>query len=192
VPAVSVTATGGHASAPVAVTVTLPADATGDVVLKEGVTTLASAAASRGTAAFTLAGLSPGQHALVASYAGDANHEAASGVVRITVTAATSPAPGTADEPARGIAKVRWGNKPTAHTRGTAIVVVSSLAAGRAKVVLRTAKGTKVKALSVRIKNGKVRARLPRLAKGRYVLVVNVPGNDAVRKAKVTRTFRVK
>ena len=34
--------------------------------------------------------------------------------------------------------------------------------------------------------------RFPKLAEGAYTLVVKVPGNDAVDKAKVTRTFRVK
>ena len=123
----------------------------------------------------------------MASYAGDANHEAASGATRTTVTTA----PG-ADEPAKGIARVTWGTKPTAGKRGTVVVKVSELASGRAKVVLRTATGKKLKALSKRIRAGRVTVKLPRLAKGRYALVVKIPGNDAVVKARATRTFRVK
>lgn len=190
VPTVSVAATGGQAGAPVGVTVTVPAGATGNVVLTEGSTTLGTAATSAGKAVFALSGLVAGDHALVASYAGDANHEAASGLARITVT--TAPAPGTADEPVRGIAKVTWGTRPRAGKRGTAVVRVSELATGRATVVVRTAKGKKVTTARVRIKGGKARARLPRLTRGKYTLVVKVPGNDAVRSVKVTRTFRVR
>ncbi|NYE37379.1 hypothetical protein F4692_002512 [Nocardioides cavernae] len=191
VPTVSVAASGGQAGAPVGVSVTVPAGASGAVVLKEGATTLGTAATSAGRATFTLTGLAPGDHALVASYAGDANHHAASGLARIAVTAA-QPAPGSADTPVKGIAKVTWATRPTAGKRGTAVVEVSDLATGRATVVLRTAKGKKVESRTVRIKDGTVRARLPRLATGKYALVVKVPGNDAVRKVKVTRTFRVK
>lgn len=190
VPTVSVAATGGQAGAPVGVSVAVPADATGDVVLTEGTTTLGRATVSAGRASVTLTGLAAGDHALVASYVGDANHEAASGLARITVTA--TPAPGTADEPVRGIAKVTWGTKPRAGKRGTAVVRVSDLATGRAKVKVRTAAGKTVATLKVRIKGGKIRARLPKLARGTYSLVVKVPGNDAVGTAKVTRTFRVK
>jgi hypothetical protein len=191
VPTVAVTATGGRAGAPVGVTVRVPAAATGTVALKKAGATLGTAAVSGGTATLTLAGLPAGDHALVASYAGDSNHEPASGLARISVTAATPPA-GTADEPVRGVAKVRWATRPRAGKRGTAIVQVSELATGRATVVVRTAKGKKVRARAVRIRQGRARIRLPKLIRGRYALVVKVPGNDSVRKAKVTRTFRVK
>jgi len=166
----------------------VPADAAGHVVLKDGGAALDTATVVSRRAGFTLSGLAAGEHALVASYSGDGNHEAASGLARVTVTAA----PGTADEPVRGIAKVTWGTKPTAGRRGTAVVRVSPLATGKAKVVVRSAKGRKVTGLSVRIRNGKVRARLPRLARGTYTLVVKVPGNASVGTAKVSRTFRVK
>jgi hypothetical protein len=190
VPAVGVTATGGQSGAPVTVTVTVPADATGNVVLKDGAATVGNAAIAAGSATFTLAGLAAGEHALVASYAGDTNHEAASGVTRVSVTAAA------VDEPVAGIAKVSWGTRPTAGKRGTAVIKVSELAEGKATAVVRTVtkagKGKKVKALTARIKNGKVTFKLPKLGKGKYALVVKVPGNDDVAKAKVTRTFRVK
>ncbi|MGF9755470.1 Ig-like domain-containing protein [Microvirga sp. 0TCS3.31] len=190
VPSVGVTTAGGQDGAAVSVRVTVPADATGTVVLKEGASTLGTAAVAGGAASFTVSGLTAGEHALVASYTGDANHEAASGTTRTTVTAPTT---GTVtDQPARGIAKVTWGTRPTPGKRGTVVVKVSELASGKAALVLRTAAGKKLKALSKRIKAGTVTVRLPRLARGRYTLVVKVPGNDAVARARATRTFRVK
>jgi hypothetical protein len=188
VPSVGVPAPGGADRAAVSVRVTVPADATGTVVLKKGASILGTAAVAGGAASLTVSGLAAGEHALVASYAGDANHEAASGTTRTTVTTA---APG-ADQPLKGIARVAWGTKPTAGRRGTVVVKVSELASGKAKVVLRTATGKKVTALSKRIRSGTVTVKLPRLTKGRYALVVKVPGNDAVAKARATRTFRVK
>jgi hypothetical protein len=187
VPSVGVTAAGGQDGAAVSVRVTVPADATGTVVLKEGARTLGTAVVAGGAATFAVSGLGAGEHALVASYSGDANHEAGSGTTRTTVS--TAPA---VDEPVKGVARTTWGTRPTAGKRGTVVVRTSELASGKAKVVVRTASGKKVKAISKRIKAGRVTVRLPRLAKGRYTLVVKVPGNDAVRSAKVTRAFRVK
>ena len=188
VPTVGVTAADVSSGEDVAVTVTVPAAATGAVVLKEGTDVLGTATVAGGTATFTVADLATGEHALVASYAGDTNHAAASGTTRVTVGQAT------------GTAKVRWATKPTAGKRGRATVAVSEHATGRATVVLRSAQGTararskgkKVATLRVKIKDGVVTVRLPRLARGKYTLLVKVPGNADVARATVTRTFRVK
>lgn len=180
VPAVRVAASDATAGDDVAVTVTVPAAATGTVVLKEAGAVLGTAAVSGGTATFALSDLAVGQHALVASYAGDANHEAASGTTRVGVVQAT------------GRAKVRWAAKPKAGKRGTAKVRVSEQATGKVTVVLKSATGRKVKTLRVKIKGGVSTVKLPRLARGRYTLVVKAPGNDDVTRATARRTFRVR
>jgi hypothetical protein len=199
VPTVSVAATGSTYGTDVPVTVKLTNDsgATGDVTLKAGDTTVGTATLAGGSASFTLVKPAAGTHDLVATYAGDVNHEAASGTTRLTVTAAPTaptptPTPGTADEPVKGKAKVAWGTKPTAGKKGTAVVTVSELATGKVTAVLRNAKGRLLRTVTARIKDDVVKVKLPRLGKGRYALVVKVPGNDDVAKARVARTFRVK
>ncbi|MBC2933771.1 Ig-like domain repeat protein [Nocardioides sp. zg-1228] len=207
VPAMTVRAQGATAPEPVSVSVALPAAATGVVSLAEGATALGSADIVGGTAELAVGGLAVGPHTLTATYAGDRNHEAGTATTTVTVTAPAPapvpapvptptptpvPQPGTLGGPAKGIATLTWGSRPRAGKRGTAVVTVSELATGRATVLVRTAKGKRVASLKVRIKAGTVRARLPKLPAGRYSLVAKVPGNDAVGKAKVTRTFRVK
>ncbi|SEC58874.1 Ig-like domain (group 3) [Nocardioides exalbidus] len=212
-PTLTVEAQDVTAGQPVEVTVQLPAAATGPVTLTEGATALGEADLVDGTATFTVAHLATGAHTLVATYAGDTNHEAAAASKVVTVAAApvqptptptptatptpTTPAPesGTADEPVKGRAKVTWGTRPTAGRKGTAVVKVSGLATGKITAVLRTVSKTgtssKVTTITARIKGGVAKVRLPRLGKGKYALVVKVPGNDDVAKARVTRTFRV-
>lgn len=180
VPTVGVAASDTEAGEDVAVTVTVPAAATGSVVLKEAGTVLDTAAVSGGTATFALTGLTVGQHALVASYAGDANHEAASGTTRVSIGQAT------------GRATLRWATRPKAGKRGQALVGVSEQAAGKVDVVLKNAAGKKVTTFRAKIRRGTATVTLPKLARGRYTLVVKVPGNDDVARARVKRTFRVR
>ncbi|WP_210650373.1 Ig-like domain-containing protein [Nocardioides sp. SYSU D00065] len=179
VPAVRVTAGDPDAGEDVVVSVGLPAAATGTVVLKEDGTVLGTATVAAGSATLALGDLGAGEHALVATYGGDANHEASSGTTRVNVVRVA------------GRAKVRWAAKPTAGKRGKAVVAVSALAGGKTTAVVRTARGRKVEALTARIRGAKVTFTLPRLARGAYTLVVRVPGNDDVAPVTTRRTFRV-
>ena len=180
VPTVGVAASDAEAGDDVAVTVTVPSAATGSVVLKEAGAVLGNAAVSGGTATFALTNLAVGEHALVASYAGDANHEAASGTTRVSIGQAT------------GTATLRWATKPKAGKRGKAKVRVSKQATGKVDVVLKNAQGKKVKRLRVKIRRGMATVKLPKLTRGRYTLVVKIPGNDNVARTRVKRTFRVR
>jgi hypothetical protein len=62
-------------------TASLPANATGTITFLDGATTIGSATLTGGSATLTTPGLSVGTHSITASYAGDANYDAATSSV---------------------------------------------------------------------------------------------------------------
>jgi hypothetical protein len=58
-------------------TASLPANATGTIIFKDGAATIGSGNLSGGSATFTTSGLSVGTHSIAASYTGDSNYSAA-------------------------------------------------------------------------------------------------------------------
>jgi hypothetical protein len=92
---------------PVTFTATLPANTTGAVTFLDGSTTLGTGTINNGVATFTTSALNAGVHPITASYAGDANNNAAvsaplsqtvnkdTPVLPIPVPSSTSPVVGT-------------------------------------------------------------------------------------------------
>lgn len=164
--------------------------ATGDVQLQVkrangAVVTTTSAQLQDGVASVSLPKLAPGRYALVANYAGD-----------VTVAGATST---TTLDVAKIAARVTaaWTKKPTARKAGKFKVGVTApgvVATGKVSVVIKTAKGKKVKTVTGTLSKGVVTIKVPKLKAGKYQLAVTYAGDSqltaASSKAKVTAKRR--
>jgi len=170
--------------------VTSDETATGDVQLQVkrangSVVATTSAQLQDGAAAVTLPRLAPGRYSLVASYAGDG-----------VVAGATST---TALDVAKVAARVTasWAKKPTARKAGKLKVTVSATgvtATGKVTVVIKNAKGKKVRTVAGTLSKGVVTIKVPKLKAGKYKLSVAYAGdsqlNGASSSAKVTAKRR--
>lgn len=164
--------------------------ATGDVQLQVKrangtVVTTTSAQLQDGVASVSLPKLAPGRYALVANYAGDG-----------TVAGATST---TTLDVAKVASRVTaaWTKKPTARKAGKLKVGVTApgvVATGKVSVVIKTAKGKKVKTVTGTLSKGVVTIKVPKLKAGKYQLAVTYAGDSqltaASSKAKVTAKRR--
>lgn len=184
-PAVSVTSAGVTygAAASAVVKVAAEGGATGAVTVRTGSTTLGSADLAGGTATVPLGTLPAGTHTLTASYAGSANVEAGTATATLVVAKAGSTT------------KVTVTKKPRAKRAGRAKITVTSpsgAVAGSAKVVLKNAAGKTVKGVEAgAVKNGRATVTLPKLAKGRYTLVVTYVGDANVTGSSKKVTVKV-
>ncbi|WP_377321331.1 Ig-like domain repeat protein [Pimelobacter simplex] len=170
--------------------VTSDETATGDVQLQVkrangSVVAITSAQLQDGAAAVTLPRLAPGRYSLVASYAGDG-----------VVAGATST---TTLDVVKVAARVTaaWAKKPTARKAGKLKVTVSATgvtATGKVTVVIKNAKGKKVKTVAGTLSKGVVTIKVPKLKAGKYKLSVAYAGdsqlNGASSSAKVTAKRR--
>lgn len=184
-PTVAVTAAkvtyGADASATVSVS---SADGnTGSVTLSNGTTTVGTADLAAGTATFALGKLGAGSYPLTASYAGTDAVDAGTGTTTLVVAKAGTTA------------KVKVTKKPKPKKAGRATVTVTSpsgAVAGATKVVLKDAKGKAVKGVKAgKVKNGKATVKLPKLAKGKYTLVVTFQGGANLVNSKKQIRFKV-
>lgn len=171
-------------------TVTSDETATGDIQLQVKrangtVVTTTSAQLQAGSASVTLPKLAPGRYSLVANYAGDG-----------TVAGATSTTTLDVAKMAASV-KAAWTKKPTARKAGKLKVTVSATgvtATGKVTVVVKTAKGKKVKTVAGNLSKGVVTIKVPKLKAGKYQLTLTYAGDSqlsgASSKAKVTAKRR--
>ncbi|WP_193608939.1 Ig-like domain-containing protein [Nocardioides lijunqiniae] len=159
--------------------------AEGAVTLKRGTTVVGTADLVSGAATFALGTLGAGRHPLSATYDGTPNVEGATATATVTVAKAASRTTATlVKKPApRKAGKVRA--KVTTTPAGSA--------AGTVKVVVRNAKGKVVRTLQARLtRAGVATAKLPRLAKGTYRVVLTYTGNANVKASSKSLPFRVR
>ncbi len=152
--------------------------ATGIVTVGEGRTVLGKGRLAGGVVVITLPSkLAVGAHTLTATYAGDGSVKPSSGTVRLVVGKA----------PARVKATV---GRATASSRAVVGVAVSSTpasvtATGAVTVKVRAGSRT-VAAVSGKLANGRVSVTLPKLAAGRYTVVVAYAGSAVVSAASAS------
>ncbi|XBB70255.1 Ig-like domain-containing protein [Nocardioides sp. WV_118_6] len=164
--------------------------ATGDVQLQVKrangtVVTTTSAQLQDGAAAVTLPKLAPGRYALVASYTSDGTVESATSTTTLDVAKVASRV------------SAAWTKKPTARKAGKLKVSVTApgiTATGKVTVVIKNAKGKKVRTLTGTLSKGVVTLKTPKLKAGKYQLAVTYAGDSqltgASSKAKVTAKRR--
>ncbi len=176
-------------TATLTVTPSVEAEATGDVQLvvkrANGTTvTTTSQQLSGNTASVTLPKLAPGRYSLVANYGGD-------GVVAQSTSTTTLDIAKVAAS-----VKAKWKKKPTARKAGKLTVSVAATGVkptGKVTVKVRNAKGKVVKTVKGTLKaNGTVVVKVPKLAKGKYTLVVTYAGDAQVNGAKTNAKVTAK
>ncbi|MEI5672123.1 MULTISPECIES: beta strand repeat-containing protein [unclassified Nocardioides] len=158
--------------------------ATGEVTLSRAGRVVGKTDLQSGRATFSLGELAAGRHALTASYAGNGNVAAATATGSATVAKATSRA------------KLQVTKKPTrtraGKVRATITTTPAGSATGKVKLVLRNAKGKAVRTVSARLNaRGVATATLPKLAKGRYRVVLTYAATANVKASTKTATLRV-
>ncbi|WP_170866900.1 Ig-like domain repeat protein [Nocardioides lianchengensis] len=158
--------------------------ATGAVTLSRAGRVVGRADLQSGRATFSLGELAAGRHALTASYAGNGNVAAATATGSATVAKATSRA------------KLQVTKKPTrtraGKVRATITTTPAGSATGKVKLVVRNAKGKAVRTVSARLNaRGVATATLPKLAKGRYRVVLTYAGTANVKASTKTVVLRV-
>ncbi|WP_418058134.1 Ig-like domain repeat protein [Pimelobacter simplex] len=170
--------------------ITSDATATGDVQLQVKrangtLVTTTSAQLQDGAAPVTLPKLAPGRYALVASYTSDGTVESATSTTTLDVAKVASRV------------SAAWTKKPTARKAGKLKVSVTApgiTATGKVTVVIKNAKGKKVRTLTGTLAKGVVTLKAPKLKAGKYQLAVTYAGDSqltgASSKAKVTAKRR--
>jgi hypothetical protein len=160
------------------VTATVSAGATGDVTLSGLPDGPVTAVIDNGSVSFAIpADVATGSYALTAAYAGDDNYTAANATATLSVEK-QAEVPGTKANAVT--VKVKVAKKPTSRKKGVARIVATgnkaAAPAGKVRIKLVNNSG-KQKTVVAKLKKGKARVKLPKLAKGTWQVQVSFRGD---------------
>lgn len=183
VPQVGVWGSGAYGS-PSTVLVTVSSLARGNVTVTLDGAPLGVAKLVGGTAAFDLPAKTPvGRHALVASYAGSATHEAVATAGSFAVTKGAAKRP-----------TFKATQRPTTKNKGRATISVprtlNSLVKPTGKIRIRLKDNGVTKTINSRLAGGKRSIRLPKLGKGAWRVTVTYYG-DANYSKGISRSYQL-